>query len=297
MKQLKKLRERKGYSQDQLAQMLGTTQQTIARWENGKSQPNLAALRDLAICLSTTVDFLVGRETALPHQTTDPLAWLSGDDSGFWGHAGIRVCETEKSLWYPITKETMSGIFRDLQVNNQWVMFQTLNNKFVIANVDKFKWVCLLDEADDSVCSEDWELTPDAFEGWPEDVYKCLDDINYEDAAKNDKFSRQLLELSKNLITDNDLSQDQIYEMCNATRIIFGDASNKTFYVSPDRLYDIFFSLEVGIESCDIRTLHLDDGFGERDVFVSLSNISVLELSRLRLIEGIESQTGTDDKP
>ena len=36
-KQLKLLREQKGYSQNQIAEYLGTTRQTISNWENDKT--------------------------------------------------------------------------------------------------------------------------------------------------------------------------------------------------------------------------------------------------------------------
>jgi transcriptional regulator with XRE-family HTH domain len=35
-------------------------QQTIARWETGKAEPNLAALSDLAAILNTSIDELLG---------------------------------------------------------------------------------------------------------------------------------------------------------------------------------------------------------------------------------------------
>ena len=36
-KQLKLLREQKGYSQNQISEYLGTTRQTISNWENDKT--------------------------------------------------------------------------------------------------------------------------------------------------------------------------------------------------------------------------------------------------------------------
>jgi hypothetical protein len=41
--------------------MLKTTQQTIARCEAGKAEPNLSALQDLAMIFGTSVDDLLGK--------------------------------------------------------------------------------------------------------------------------------------------------------------------------------------------------------------------------------------------
>jgi transcriptional regulator with XRE-family HTH domain len=60
MKRLKELRQSLGLTQEALAKALQTTQQTIARWETDKAEPNLSALRDLAMIFGTSVDDVVG---------------------------------------------------------------------------------------------------------------------------------------------------------------------------------------------------------------------------------------------
>ena len=59
MKKLKQLRESMNVTQQELAKALNTTQQTIARWESDKSQPDIAALKDLAVFFQTSVDDLL----------------------------------------------------------------------------------------------------------------------------------------------------------------------------------------------------------------------------------------------
>ena len=70
-KQIVKLRKDLGLTQQQLADMIGAQQPTVARWETGKNQPrgaNLKALRKLKIesvpvSKSTREDFKkIGRE-------------------------------------------------------------------------------------------------------------------------------------------------------------------------------------------------------------------------------------------
>ena len=48
VKNLKKLREEHGLSQQQLAEMLGVTNRSVSRWENGSNLPDLDILIEMA---------------------------------------------------------------------------------------------------------------------------------------------------------------------------------------------------------------------------------------------------------
>ncbi len=61
MENLKKLRIAFGLSQKGLAEVLGTNQQSVHRYENGSYKPNISTLIKLAEYFDTTIDFLVGR--------------------------------------------------------------------------------------------------------------------------------------------------------------------------------------------------------------------------------------------
>ncbi|MGM9652744.1 MAG: LexA family protein [Eubacteriales bacterium] len=67
-------RSRLGYSQQQLADILGVSRSTVAMWESGKSRPDLNMLRRLAAALHTTVSELLGEEqTEMPHGVRIPV--------------------------------------------------------------------------------------------------------------------------------------------------------------------------------------------------------------------------------
>lgn len=57
---LRKLRLAKGVSQQQLAQAIGTTQQSINKYENHSTEPDIRTLIQLADYFGTSVDELVG---------------------------------------------------------------------------------------------------------------------------------------------------------------------------------------------------------------------------------------------
>ncbi len=60
VKNLKKLRKRKGISQQKLADALGTSQQAINKYENQGSEPDIDMLIAMAEFFNTSVDYLVG---------------------------------------------------------------------------------------------------------------------------------------------------------------------------------------------------------------------------------------------
>ncbi len=57
---LKKLRVEAGLSQQQLANVVGVSQQSINKYENHGVEPDIATLIALAECFDTSVDYLIG---------------------------------------------------------------------------------------------------------------------------------------------------------------------------------------------------------------------------------------------
>ena len=57
---LKELRTERGLTQKQLAQKIGTTDDTIYSWEKGRSPPSIDMIRALTRELNTTADYLLG---------------------------------------------------------------------------------------------------------------------------------------------------------------------------------------------------------------------------------------------
>lgn len=60
MENLKKLRLERNLSQQKLAEAIGLSQQTITKYENGKTQPDFQTLMTLAEFFHTSVDYLIG---------------------------------------------------------------------------------------------------------------------------------------------------------------------------------------------------------------------------------------------
>lgn len=55
-----KLRKKKKYTQEDLAQKLNVSFQAVSKWENGQSSPDISLLPDLAYALDTDINSLIG---------------------------------------------------------------------------------------------------------------------------------------------------------------------------------------------------------------------------------------------
>lgn len=60
IKNLKLLRRKKGLSQQQLADVIGVSQQSINKYENHNIEPDIFTLTALADFFDTSVDYLIG---------------------------------------------------------------------------------------------------------------------------------------------------------------------------------------------------------------------------------------------
>ena len=57
---LRELRMKKGLTQEQLSYELGVSSQSISRWENGSTYPDITMLPVLASCFNVSIDTLMG---------------------------------------------------------------------------------------------------------------------------------------------------------------------------------------------------------------------------------------------
>lgn len=64
---LKRLREKKGLSQQALAEILGISQQSVNKYENHETEPDIYMLMQMANLFETSVDYLIGN-TDIEHK-------------------------------------------------------------------------------------------------------------------------------------------------------------------------------------------------------------------------------------
>ena len=90
---LKTVREKKGLTQKDVANLLNVERSTVCNYEKGTRQPNIETLKRMALMFEVTVDYLLGITESGAPKAHDPLAIsfltklvtldypLDGDDS------------------------------------------------------------------------------------------------------------------------------------------------------------------------------------------------------------------------
>ncbi|CAM3093686.1 helix-turn-helix domain-containing protein [Limosilactobacillus mucosae] len=68
---IRDLRNQKRLSQTDLAKIINVSQQTVTKWETGKSEPSSSAINRLADYFDVSSDYLLGRKTPKPKMTVD----------------------------------------------------------------------------------------------------------------------------------------------------------------------------------------------------------------------------------
>lgn len=89
------LRKKKGITQQELAEVLGVSYQTISKWENGITMPDITILPELADYFEVTVDQILGLKPLREEE------YLSGrtDTKEFWERKLEYLLRTRKTHW------------------------------------------------------------------------------------------------------------------------------------------------------------------------------------------------------
>ena len=70
---LKYFRKKRGLKQSELANLLHVSQQSIAKWENGRSEPNISTVRDIADKLYCSVNDLLSDQVIIRDRSLIPI--------------------------------------------------------------------------------------------------------------------------------------------------------------------------------------------------------------------------------
>ena len=66
---LKKARENAGYTQEQVAERIRVSRQTISNWETGKTLPDIISIIDLSDLYQISIDELLKGDKSLKQRT------------------------------------------------------------------------------------------------------------------------------------------------------------------------------------------------------------------------------------
>lgn len=121
------LRKKYNYSQQELADMLSVTRQTISNWECGQGAPALDKAQELAAIYSVSLDDLVGNNveivtTSKQSRDLHVLKRLAGKT--------VRMNFSSTDLLLDAALDTgTNGKVKVLEVNDQWIRIEYVRTK------------------------------------------------------------------------------------------------------------------------------------------------------------------------
>ena len=107
---LKNLREKKGFTQEQMAERIRVTRQAVSRWETGETQPNTDTLKLLSHEFDVSINTLLGSPRQLVCQCCGmPLSedsLISKETDGTYNEDYCKWCYTDGEFAYQ-SKESL----------------------------------------------------------------------------------------------------------------------------------------------------------------------------------------------
>lgn len=289
MKRLRELRLSGNYTQEDLARMLNVSQQTIGRWETGKAEPNIAALRDIAVIFGTSVDDLLDMDKTAKITTTHYLPHVQEGADGFWGHLGLLLSGEVKTRWYPITLGEANRLGQNLGMWEQgelgWLAVPTLNNRMLLFAISSIKRIWLLDDAADQPNDDDWDISWDGYQGFSPEIYRALEVWFYQDIENEyeQEYSENLRQIVDGIIEDNQLDDGSVKKLVVDTHIHFSDGTSTSYEVEEEDLHDAVSSLELGASSAVLR---MNGAGGNFESYFPIGALRLIDMPLLKYTEG-----------
>ena len=136
-KRLKAAREAKGLKQKELAEQIPVAPQLLSAYEKGSKLPTLERIVEIANCLGTSIDSLIGRDTADDYTLGDAARIMlclhalgyadiivSDNPDGTKPHTSLSIWNNEGLQNYLIGYQKMSKLLREKLIDddifNQW---------------------------------------------------------------------------------------------------------------------------------------------------------------------------------
>lgn len=290
----RKIRNLRKITSKEMAKATGIPLKRLKQIEAGE-RATVAELRDIAICLSISVRVLIGENFFEPQiAAPEDFIRFNKDEetkelSGFWGHVGILLSNTDKYLWFPITSNTRKRIFQTMK--DERIVIPCMNNKVLFLYMPNVKEIVLLDEACDQPGYANWDSDISCGE-IPLVVFEALEDYVWFNGEKydNDIFSRRLVDYLDKFVESYRLTEDDTFYMLNQSIIYYSDGKKRMAMIDFDD--DESVSTEIsgiynfGDSQFSENVLFFTDIDGS-EIFINMKNVSMLELPLLKVEEAI----------
>ena len=118
---LKKYRIMKGLTQEDVAEYLGITAQSVSKWERGESYPDITLLPALANIFETSVDLLLGMDTIRADETRRNIHKTAVEYQQSGDYPLAEKTYREALLSYPNDPGMLLGLAGTLALNGSTV--------------------------------------------------------------------------------------------------------------------------------------------------------------------------------
>jgi transcriptional regulator with XRE-family HTH domain len=296
---LKKARNELRLTQQVIAEHIGVSQQTIARWESGKSEIPAKYLKDLAILFGCSVSDLLdkGRKTLRSGNHSDlPFGTLhirfqqliaqtprqSSDDEAI-------VEVSKRDHYFPITdgeRDRLVALLDRGGVSSErigWFSFTSLDNRLVFVNAREIERIAMI--------SDDVEAMP-PYEHI--EVYKLAREMAFDNEPSDEELNEESSSYSKSLAWSAKCVVDRLGE--NATLWLGGvvvdsvHGEREFFYLDDETFVDLQGLELEGEYAGDETFLNLYAEGYHRSTFVRLGSLRSIEVPWDRFSDWLDSE-------
>ncbi len=260
---LRELRSRLGITQKDLAKDMGTTRQTVSRWETGKEPLNVEQVEGLCMALKCTRDEFLGSNSDFQEMPND-----SSNTAAEVRYGTFKVKMTSGTRKYPIGEQTRASILRQLRLlsairsnhnSRRWIHFATFNNKLALLNLRYILSVELI--------GDDVEAMPQYYR--PE-VYQALDDLD------SNEVSETLQNECEIIIAE--IGEEKAMRMVSCVRVTYENGEDE-WNLLDNGCADTFFGLEAAsfdIPQCTFAETEEEGYYRAR--YANLDHVAVMEV-------------------
>jgi transcriptional regulator with XRE-family HTH domain len=277
------IRAELGYTQIEVAELLGTTQQAVGRWENGSREPTLGQLRDLAMMFGCAVADLMGRRLVSGSAPTIEIDRRRRNQltSGYWGHFGVLLHGAVHTKWYPVTANESNRAFqlvKDACEKQPWITITTLSNRELVVNTFNVRRVCFLPDEGDS---PDWHEVQSAY---PHEFFLVLSarvrgDVEYEASDALRAMVEEFMQAE---------AGKDIDDFLHATRVHLADGYQFSYEADdPSELTNFSMFAQTDFEngpSVEGKMVSFSDADGS--TFIAPKKIALIEIPIIEMAKG-----------
>ncbi|PBB89731.1 hypothetical protein CK215_25940 [Mesorhizobium sp. WSM3864] len=258
---LRELRTRLGISQKDLATDVGTTRQTVSRWETGKEPLSAEQINNLCLALRCTTEqlFDVGDDVE-DHLTRDSVLFRHNIPYGtlkLRTAAGIRK--------YPIDEQTRVDILFQINSlptgrdNSRWLYCFSLDNKIVLVNPKCIQSIELI--------GDDVQPTPQYYS---QEVYGALDDLEVTELSEKLKNECEII-VAK-------ISEEEAARMVSFVRVTYLNGEDEWNFLDSGSA-GTFFGLEAKAFKVPQSTFaEIEEEGYYRARYANLDHVAIMEV-------------------